>query len=368
MAQDATGRNLTSIQILRGIAALLVVFHHYVGTSVQRGFAIPGLEGAAVGNAGVDIFFVISGFIMEYTVGAHAYRGGDRTIFIVRRIIRIVPLYWVLTTVAFLAAVFWKGAITSRPTTEQFLWSLILLPGVNGIGHVDYVIPMAWTLAYEFYFYAIFACLLGVSPKVRLVSQAIIFFASTLIGSVFAPASPLLGMVTNPLLFEFLVGCLLAQLVRSGWALDGRLATGLIVAASTIFVFELKRDTSDSVVRLLIWGVPAAMLVYGAVLGKREARSMLAMAFGHIGDISYSLYLSHFFVIALFAKLYSAWATTFPISPWMAAIALFGLCLLGAQFCYALIERPSRIWLQQRFDAYRRRSSMLKPPETVNPG
>ena len=67
---------LIGVQILRGIAALLVVFHHYIGTSVERGFAIGGLERAAIGNAGVDIFFVISGFIMEYAISARAYRPG----------------------------------------------------------------------------------------------------------------------------------------------------------------------------------------------------------------------------------------------------------------------------------------------------
>jgi exopolysaccharide production protein ExoZ len=78
---------------MRGIAALLVVFHHYIGAAVEKGFAIAGLEGVAIGNVGVDIFFIISGFIMEYVCGARSYAPGDRRAFMINRMQRILPLY-----------------------------------------------------------------------------------------------------------------------------------------------------------------------------------------------------------------------------------------------------------------------------------
>jgi peptidoglycan/LPS O-acetylase OafA/YrhL len=70
--------------------------------------------------------------------------------------------------------------------------------------------------------------------------------------------------------------------------------------------------------------------------------------FEHVGNISYSLYLSHFFAIAVFVRLYGSLSRHFDINPWLVGAALFGACILTAQACYLLIERPSRAALQAR--------------------
>jgi peptidoglycan/LPS O-acetylase OafA/YrhL len=77
-------------------------------------------------------------------------------------------------------------------------------------------------------------------------------------------------------------------------------------------------------------------------------RSLFVPAFEHVGNISYSLYLSHFFAIAVFVRLYGSLSRHFDISPWLAGAALFAVCILVAQICYLLIERPSRAALQAR--------------------
>lgn len=350
---DKTGGTLAGIQLLRGIAALLVVFEHYVGTSVERGFAIDGLQGAAVGHVGVDIFFVISGFIMEHTCGGKPYRPGDRSLFILRRMIRILPLYWTMTALAFAIMLIFSSTVHSHPTWNQLLMSLLVLPGRDAAGTYGYVITMAWTLTYEFYFYILFCFFLPVPPRTRLLALAALFGFAALAGQVFPSTNPLLGILTNPIVFEFLLGCLLAQLLRDGKSIG--MLTGLVfvVVAIGILLLEFRTTTNNSWVRLALWATPAALLVYATVLVKRgrtraTLRSFFVPVFEHIGNISYSLYLSHFFAIAVFVRLHGSLSRHFDISPWLAGAALFGACILVAQICYLLIERPSRAALQAR--------------------
>ncbi len=348
-----TGGTLVGIQLLRGIAALLVVFEHYVGTSVERGFAIDGLQGTGVGHVGVDIFFVISGFIMEHTCGGKPYRFGDRSVFILRRMIRILPLYWAMTVLAFAITLIFSSAVHSHPTWNQLLMSMLVLPGRDATGAYGYVITMAWTLTYEFYFYILFCLFLPMPPRARLLAMAALFGLTSLAGQVFTPVNPLLGILTNPIVFEFLLGCLLAQLSRAGKSIS--MLTGLVSVALAIglLLLELKATTNNSWVRLALWATPAALLVYATVLvrpgsARRTLRSFFVPAFEHVGNISYSLYLSHFFAIAVFVRLYGSLSRHFDISPWLAGAALFAACILVAQICYLLIERPSRAALQAR--------------------
>lgn len=348
-----TGGTLVGIQLLRGIAALLVVFEHYVGTSMERGFAIDGLQGTGVGHVGVDIFFVISGFIMEYTCGGKPYRLGDRSVFILRRMIRILPLYWAMTVLAFAITLIFSSAVHSHPTWNQLLMSMLVLPGRDATGTYGYVITMAWTLTYEFYFYILFCLFLPMPPRTRLLALAALFGFATLAGEAFTPVNPLFGILTNPIVFEFLLGCMLAQLLRAGKSIS--MLTGLVFAVTAIgiLLLELKTTTDNSWVRLALWATPAALLVYATVLVRRGSvqttlRSFFVPAFEHVGNISYSLYLSHFFAIAVFVRLYGSLSRYFDISPWLAGAALFGACILVAQICYLLIERPSRAALQAR--------------------
>lgn len=344
---------LVGIQLLRGLAALLVVFHHYVGTSTERGFVIAGLAGSQVGNVGVDIFFIISGFIMEYTSGGKPYVPGDRARFIARRLIRILPLYWTLTILAFAIATLSGNAVHSPAPVHQFITSMLVLPGDDGTGKTGYIISMAWTLTYEFYFYLLFSVLLSATARTRFMILALTFGLCAVAERVFAPTHPLLGILTNPLLFEFLAGCLLAQLFRAGKTISQFASILLIGLAAVVLLLELKLQVQDSWARLAAWGIPAAMLVYGTVLcstSLRPGRRPLPIqALEHVGDISYSLYLSHFFSIALFVRLYAMLSKKFAIAPELAGIALFATTLLIAQACYQWIENPSRKALQARF-------------------
>jgi exopolysaccharide production protein ExoZ len=349
-----TNETLVGVQLLRGIAALLVVFQHYVLTAAERGFAIPALTGIWIGHAGVDIFFVISGFIMEYTCGGKKYAPGDRRTFITRRLIRILPLYWTLTLFAAAVAMLLPGAVNAKITLHEFLMSMVMLPGIDGNGRYEYVITMAWTLTYEFYFYIIFCILLAATPRTRLLSMAAIFGLGAIVHMFHpSPQNTIVAVFSSPLAFEFLAGCVLARLLRAGISLSALSSFSLIAVGITVLFFELKMEVVGSWMRVVQWGVPGALLVYGTVLCRgwvqSSSRSFFTALFEHIGNISYSLYLSHFFGIALFVRLYAMIAKKMTIAPWLAGLCLFAFCILVAQICYVFIEKPARSALQARF-------------------
>jgi exopolysaccharide production protein ExoZ len=352
MTTAASDKTLVGVQMLRGAAALLVVFQHYVGTAAERGFAIPEFSGMWIGHAGVDIFFVISGFIMEYACGGKAFVPGDRKIFITRRLIRILPLYWTLTILVFAIAMLVPGAVHSKVGWDQFLMSMIVLPGLDGNGHQEYLITMAWTLTYEFYFYLVFSIFLSTSPRKRLLWMAAVFSVGAVAHLFFPrPHNTIAAVVSSPLAFEFLAGCVLAQLIRAEIAVS-RLSSFLLIAiAATALLAGMKMEVDSTWMRLVQWGLPGALLVYGMVLGpgpKRSSPGLFVALFKHIGDISYSLYLSHFIGIAVFVRLYAMLAEKMAVAPWLAGIGLFAFCIMMAQICYLLIERPARIALQAR--------------------
>ena len=342
--------SLIGVQVLRGVAALLVVFHHYVGTAVERGFAIVGLEHAAVGNAGVDIFFVISGFIMEYTVGALTYQPGDRGKFLLRRMARILPLYWVLTLTAFLIATYMPFVVNSTTSARQLMYSMVLLPdGVVGA----YLLPLAWTLTFEMYFYLLFAAMLALSAWWRMFGLALVFAPALLVPESVSGQNVISGTLLNPILFEFLAGVLLARLLSRGREIHRYVSIALVLIGALTLLVQLNNNLTDSMLRLLLWGLPAFLIVAGVVLApKSRARGMPGLAFrvgAWVGDRSYSLYLSHFFAISIFSKIYFHYLINLSVPAWLSGLGLFLTCIAAAHICFVLIEQPARIALNAYF-------------------
>ena len=349
-AARAEHASLIGIQVLRGVAALMVVFHHYVGTAVERGFAIVGLEHAAVGNAGVDIFFVISGFIMEYTVGARVFQSGERGKFLSRRMARILPLYWVLTLTAFGIATYLPFIVNSTTSARQLMYSLVLLPD-GAVG--SYVLPLAWTLTFEMYFYLLFAAMLALSAWWRMFGLALVFAPALLVPESVSGQNVITGTLLNPILFEFLAGVLLARLLISGREIHRYACMALVLIGALALLVQLNNNLTDSLLRLMLWGLPAILIVAGVVLApKSRARSMpgLALRVGAwVGDRSYSLYLSHFFAISIFSKIYFHYLINLSVPAWLSGLGLFLTCIAAAHICYVLIEQPTRIALNAYF-------------------
>jgi exopolysaccharide production protein ExoZ len=295
-------RQLIGIQYLRAIAALMVAYFHL---KIQFPEYVPDLNRYLLGSGrlecGVDLFFVISGFIMVVTSGRAS--AGD---FAVKRIMRIVPLYWVMTTLLLVIAVLRPQLFRTTVTgAVYFVKSLLFIPYSNP-GHNGEMMPLlspGWTLNFEMFFYAIFALVLLVPNRFRIIVTTLVFVSVVSFARLYSGTnySAEIGFYGDFQLFEFLFGMIIGQAyatrlpVMPTWA-------GCVVALAgfccLLWGFPFLALTPASGPQVLLENaLPAVAVVFGVlslenVLKKHPLRGML-----FLGDASYSIYLSHIFLL-----------------------------------------------------------------------
>src|SRR6266567_3039596 len=174
--------HISSIQYLRAVAATMVVYHH----ARDR---LPGFSEAfpsPIGQAGVDLFFVISGFIMVVTTWSKPVSPG---VFMLRRVIRIAPTYWIYTTLlAFFILVF-PSVLKLEVTPAHYLYSLLFIPHVSPLDNsVSPLLQLGWTLNYEMFFYCVFAVTLITSAAYRVVVVTLMLTGLIVAGWLFPPS------------------------------------------------------------------------------------------------------------------------------------------------------------------------------------
>jgi exopolysaccharide production protein ExoZ len=314
-----SARPLVSLQYLRAVAALLVVYlHAAIQVNNLRGSNTSGwLE---VGKCGVDIFFVLSGYVMWTST---AGRSGVLE-FLRRRLVRIVPLYWIVTAAAASVALVAPRILNStRFEIHHVLASLFFIPWRNPV--VLYhpgddltevlkpIITPGWTLNFEMFFYAQFALALLVPPKLRLAALVLIITGVYVTFSSLSGTADAFTFYGSTLVFEFLSGSVLAAAIGSlqpsgGAALQssggGRGVLGLPVAVPlAVLVMALGVLLFDDAwfpanVRAAALGIPAVVLVAAAVALERSGRLPFFKLFDELGNASYSIYITHIFSVA----------------------------------------------------------------------
>jgi|KBSSwiStaDraftv2_1062776.scaffolds.fasta_scaffold550461_1 exopolysaccharide production protein ExoZ len=261
-------QKLRSIQVLRGLAAFaVVVLHAYPEAHAPVG-------NAGYGAAGVDLFFVISGFIM-----ASVSKGRTAGQFLSDRLWRIYPLWWV-------AVLPWLFMVPRGPTSA--LSSLTLWPIYAG-GYFVPVLKVGWTLSFELMFYLAMTLSLATRPAVSLA-----LYALCLAGAL-TTSNTLLHFIGSPMALEFLMGVLIARLPRRP-GLGALIPVGLALLACTspgIGDVESSFLPQWALWRAILWGLPAAAIVWGALSLDRWFRHRLFNVPVAIGDASYSIYLFH---------------------------------------------------------------------------
>jgi exopolysaccharide production protein ExoZ len=344
------GVSLTSIQCLRGIAALLVVLSHALQSA---GVAFHGQFSALTGffhlrefgTIGVDIFFVISGFIMVY-VNHEAFGKLRASIdFLARRVIRICPLYWLLTALLVLLLFVAPRAfntLTFQPA--HVVESFLFIPTMNSAGEYFPVLVVGWTLSYEMYFYLVFAILLPTSLRLSLVLTAALFVLTTLIGYWRPPEGPVSFAMFNPILLEFVFGECLALWFLRDRALAPRAAVTLVMLVLAIFIAQIVAGPLLGS-RLVDRGLPSAALVFALVCLEHHRRLHLPAWLKRLGDESYSLYLSHVISMAALSKLWVALHLNhwLPVDIWILLAVVFAV--ICARLIYQGLERPMTVQL-----------------------
>ena len=343
---------LPGVQVLRALAALMVVLHH-AELNVLLGFGFAGPPRFLVGSAGVDVFFVISGFIMLVSSRRlFAARGASAT-FLLRRLIRIVPLYWAVTSVYVVGYLLAPGALGRPVSVGTALASYLFWPHVGPDGTTHPVLVVGWTLNDEMFFYALFAAAVALprGRAVLLVTGALL--ATVALGASVGSSLPALAFWGEPIVLEFAAGIALGLAYERRAFVPRPLAILGVCAALAAFVGQVGQPIPDSWPRLVAYGLPALFLVGGVALARpQDAASRLPSPLVFLGDASYSLYLVH--LLALTAT--RLVAIRLGLAPTSVAEAVaFGAVSLAAAIAagsasYLLFERPVTRWLRRRWE------------------
>jgi exopolysaccharide production protein ExoZ len=338
IVQKGSPETLLGVQILRGIAALAVLIHHIMEETTVLFVSKPFPNWlVTVGASGVDLFFVISGFIMLYTTQRHFGRSGAAAEFILRRFIRIVPMYWICSLAIVVLASSGLAYKTKIIAADNILLSLSFLPTDN------LILGVGWTLQYEIYFYAIFAfCMLVMTSRQALFAIPFALGLMIFIGHQL-PGSPAQRFLANPIALEFAFGLWLAYGYSRGRWLGAYSALAALAGVAGLVVTSMWFATEDTsglgAIRLWAWGIPAALILYSA-LSMPKINGWPGAILYALGNASYSIYLTHAIVMTSYAKLLKTDGIGSALPPGIWMIAAGGVAIAVGLATYAMIERP----------------------------
>lgn len=319
---------LSGLQVLRALAAVMVLIGHVIAEA-EHYFALPLPGDAVPWTRGVDIFFVISGFVITLSLARYAGQPGA---FLWRRLLRVVPLYWLFTTLMVVALIVLpSGAKDTSFDPLQILSSYTFVPYERLDGRIAPVLSLGWTLNYEVFFYALAALCLPL-PR-PLIALGATLLAAASIGLIADISSPQLTFWTNPIILEFLFGVVLARLWQRGWHHPN---LGLATCGVLFGLVLLVLLDQTTLPRFIAAGFPALIIVASGTLFCPLVR-LPAMIWG---DASYALYLSHRFVLR------GATILILPLLPttqFGAMIYVFTVCALALALgllTHLWIEKP----------------------------
>lgn len=331
-----------SIQFLRGIAALMVVMTHVAHKGEQYGTG--SLDWFHIGGDGVELFFVISGFIMCSTTHN---KNTSFLKFIKNRIERIIPLYWILSFVALMVFIISPGLVNSSGGTTGVIESFFLVP--NGD---KFLIQNGWTLSYEFYYYIIFSLfiLLTSNRFIRYTGVVITIVTLSIIGVLFKPESPYLSFLSSNLLLGFVFGVF--SFIFYTYLRPGKyIALGLIVAGVSYLVFKNELGAPEVIFgRAITSGLPMFIIFLGMISLEgwfSKNKGGIAYLFEQLGNSSYSLYLVHPFVLSPVAMVLNRLGY---LNSFVFSFGIIAISITAGLVTFYLLERPIAKALKKKGD------------------
>jgi exopolysaccharide production protein ExoZ len=317
---------LQSLTVLRAVAATTVIFFHIMSPT-----------GHTFGAFGVDIFFVLSGFVIALVLDS-PHITAQR--FLADRIARILPLYWVLTFGVFAGTLIAPAVFNSTTANfENLLKSLLFIPYRKESGEIFPMLFVGWTLNYEMMFYGVAAVSLMLTRRHRLL------FASALISAIFcaAKASGPHGVIAEfysyQRMFEFPLGFMAYQLWKLGVRIKPVLAGGIAIAAYASMAYVDWHNLSDCT--LLYFGVPAFLLVISSLsLESTMGTGLLTRGAIFVGNASYAIYLSHPYCVEAARKLLPGDIDGFDATAPLEVAAIIIVATTVGAALYGFVDRP----------------------------
>lgn len=352
-ASPTASERLDMLQVLRAVAAIMVVVLH---AQAEWAFPFFSLSPAKLG-AGVDLFFVISGFVIVYASRPYFATPGGWHEFLVRRLIRIVPLYWMALSmrVVLLAGAALVG-VRAFPSAEAVLTSYLFIP-YDSLGFGDQypfpILDLGWTLNYEMFFYLVFAAFIFLPMRLAVAASSLALLAGVLAASVWSFPLPV-DFWLRPIVLEFVAGMLIALAFIRGIRVPPVAGIGLVFLSLAVWTFiDLRQFGSYggpgfySFPRFFVLGGGAILLMAAAVLTRGVSVPRVLGPLVPLGDSSYALYLLHPFVFLLFKGLFRLWQPPEALADY--AFLPVVLCtVVAAHAFHLLVEKPVTLALRRR--------------------
>lgn len=342
---------LTSIQSLRGIAAVVVSAAHL--HSVELKFDPSPILGnwATVGFGGVDLFFVISGFVMVWVTRADQSVRNKVPRFWLARALRIYPLWWlVLSAIVAVWLVRADLVYSSNTGTPDLLRSYLLLPATSLPLHA-----VGWTLIHEMWFYLVFGLIL-LAPA-RFLPAVLVAWGGAVVAGALAspkPLDPILGIIRHPLTLEFIAGAAIGLRAKKGSLPFARLVLqlgGFLLLLGCASIADNPQATFEAQwPRIWLFGLPFAMILWGLV-GLEQAGARTPRWSQALGNWSYALYLIHVPVFALVGRVAKPLSKPGPFDNIALLVVALAVAIFAAFVLHVMFEKPlqrlSHAWLKR---------------------
>ena len=326
---------LNNIQALRAIAAIMVILHHALPHYYAMGGNLNFIRNISEwGFVGVDIFFVISGFIMAYTTFHKDRNITSATTFLKHRLFRIYLGYWPF----FFAMLSILLVINSQRLSDIDIISSFILGNTD---MMQLVLPVSWSLSYELYFYFLFLFTFLFSVK-KLYIIIPLFISIILFLVLYAFFNPTFSshFIYSHFLLEFFSGVLLymyKEYLMKKWII---LLSLLIIGIS--LWYGISHETKNGLLRVVTFGAAALFIVLTALILEQKNLYHSGENFKSLGNASYTLYLSHLIIIELFYLTGLRRLFTYEniIMPLIGLFLLISLCIFFSLIYYKKIEKP----------------------------
>lgn len=339
LSREKPTEKFHTIQLLRFVAFFIVVVCHATFYTAER--LVKGFYQYDSGYNGVVLFFIISGFVMVVSSEKLLLRDKAWQVFAVRRIVRIIPIYWMLTTYKLILMFFASNLMLhSHISLITGLKSYFFIPALNADGIFYPVVGVGWTLNLEMFFYLLFAIALAI--RVRPVVFLSLSFIPLFILSFYARTSwPDCRFYAQPLIINFILGILIAKLILNGLRLSKLISMVLLVTGLFVIIipneFVLPLLRHNQLYYKLFVFTAAFLVVYSAVSIEKHLKFQIPAWLMFLGGASYSLYLIHPLIAPLAPAIMKVLNLPFP---WTAVCAAISLALAGGVLFYLFIERP----------------------------
>ena len=349
-------QTLLSLQALRGVIVLAVIYAHvqlYFASKLQRPDFLP--SNLTFAAAGIDVFFVLSGFLMVYSTERLFGQPGAMRTYFVRRAGRILPMYWAATTIVLIYVIVRYGSVanaTGGAGLDYVICSYLFIPygrdwgaPLHGVG---------WTLVSEVFFYVAFGLLVMWSRRTVVLAIAAFFLALVTLGQIFPTLPNPFHYWTHPLILDIVCGTAIALAYRNGLRVPQPLVYALVAAGVVVLVWSYRQDhffAPDSLERLFVWGIPAAAIVGALALAARPMQhNSISRVFGKVGDAGYSLYLFHPLGLGVPTMLLGRWIDLAQL-PWVHLALILPCVSVPGLVLYRFVEKPLTDYFHRKADS-----------------